>query len=141
MNNSDVGFPKKSYRYKPRWFALSHAILSVIPYKLKLSCACFKSWIHQNQRDVFPFSAVSVCNSTITFYAVVVSEILHFARITSSKEKFQKLKTTLLTRLHRQGSQNTQLKQILNKLFGKPFEYFKRFADAAKSFTQLYQLI
>ena len=69
----------------------------------------------------------------VTFYAVVKSEILPLARTITSKEQFQKLKTTLLTRAHGQGSQNTQVKGILNELFGKHFESFKRFADTLKA--------
>ena len=40
------------------------------------------------------------------FDAVVESEILHTARTTSAREKFQKLFTTLLTRKYKQGCQN-----------------------------------
>ena len=38
---------------------------------------------------------------------------------TTSKEKIQKLLTTLLTKMHKKGCQNTQLKGFLNKLYGK----------------------
>ena len=67
---------------------------------------------------------------TCIVYATVGSTILDIAGKTPSKGKFQKLIiTTLLIKLHRQGCQNTQLKRLLNKLFGKHFETFKRFAD------------
>ena len=76
--------------------------------------------------DVFPFSVVRMPyqNSNITtriFYAAGKSEILRTAWITSSKKKFRKLITTLLTRMHRQRCQNTTLKHLFNKLFGTNF--------------------
>ena len=72
--------------------------------------------------------------SATLFYAAVGSQILPLARTTSPKEKFQKLITNLLTRCHRQGCQNAYLKCLLNKLFCKHFETFKRFADTTNSF-------
>ena len=74
--------------------------------------------------------------TTRIFCAAVRCEILHLATI-SSKQKFQKLITTLLRRMKRRGCQNTQLKRFLNKLFGKYFETFKRLLDTAKSFIEL----
>ena len=43
-------------------------------------------------------------------------------------------------RVHKKGCQNTKLERLLNKLFGKHFETFKRLADTAKSFVQLFRL-
>lgn len=54
---------------------------------------------------------------TKIFYASVKSEISRFSRTTSSKEKFKKLVTTLLTRMNRQGCQNTQLKGFLKNIW------------------------
>ena len=75
---------------------------------------------------------------TIIFYATVGSEILCFFRTTSSKEKFQKLISTFLTRMRRQGCQNMQLKHLMTKMLGRHFETFTRFADTAKSFIQMF---
>ena len=63
---------------------------------------------------------------TKIIHAAVGSEILHFGRITFSKEKFQKLITTLLTRMRRHILyQDIQLKRLLNKPFGKHFGTYK----------------
>ena len=41
-------------------------------------------------------------------------------------------------RMYKQGCQNTKLKRLFNKLFVKHFEIFKRLADNAESFVQLF---
>ena len=61
---------------------------------------------------------------TIIFHAEVWSEILHLTRTTSSKEKFQKLITTLLARMQGQGCQNTQLLCLLNKFLLTILNFF-----------------
>ena len=41
-------------------------------------------------------------------------------------------------RMYKQGCQNTKLKRLFNKLLVKHFEIFKRLADNAESFVQLF---
>ena len=84
------------------------------------------------RRDVFSFSIVGISwqdsnMTTCIVYATAGSAILHFARTTSSKRSFR-LIAALLTKLHKQGCQNTQIKRLLNKVLGKHFETFKKFA-------------
>ena len=60
-----------------------------------------------DKKDAFPFFIVRMPyqysnRSTRSFYAEVGSEILRLARTNSSKEKFQRLITILLIRIHRQ---------------------------------------
>ena len=73
--------------------------------------------------DAFLFCIVSAISIFIMpakmFHAARESEIFCLERLTSSKEKFQNLITALLTKIHKQGCQNTQLQRLLNKLFGK----------------------
>ena len=72
--------------------------------------------------------------SQYNFYAVSGSEFLRRTRINSSKEEFQKLIGNLLTKMYRKGCLKTQLKRLLNKLFCKHFETFKKFADNTNIF-------
>ena len=46
-------------------------------------------------------------------------------QLTFSKEKVQEMIITHFTRMQRQGCQNSQLKHLVNILFGKHFETFK----------------
>jgi len=74
------------------------------------------------------------------FYASVGSEILRIARTTSNLHDLVTRVNALLTRMAKQGSKHKQIASLINKLFGRHFNVFKKFADTANQFIRLLNL-
>ena len=99
-----------------------------------------------DKRDAFPFSIVRMpylCSNMPSkiFYATVGSEILRFARTNTNQNQFLKDVKVLLNRMKKQGCKRSLLKKVLNKMYGRHLNDFQKFADTAKQFIELCNLI
>ena len=98
-----------------------------------------------DKRDAFPFSIVRMpyLSSNMPskiFYASVCSEILRLARTNTNSNSFVNAVTVLLNRMKNQGCKANKLIKVLNKMFGRHFIDFKKFANTAKEFIKLFKL-
>ena len=72
------------------------------------------------------------------FYSTIGSEVLRFARTTTSLEDFIRLVNSLFKRMHKQGCKVRRLVGVLNKMFDKHFHTFRSFASTAENFVRLF---